>query len=70
MKNRGILNISQKQYILKKYPVCYLCKQFILDTDKPHFDHVQSLKNGGSNDLENIRPTHPICNLRKGAKSM
>lgn len=70
MKKRGVLNTPQKQYLLKRYSWCYLCGQKISDSDILHFDHVKSLKDGGSNELSNIRPTHSICNLRKGAKSM
>ena len=31
-------------------------------------DHVVSLASGGSHTLENVRPSHGLCNLRKGAK--
>ena len=55
---------------------CHLCMEPI-DMDAPrgvgipgwerglHFDHVIALVNGGPDNLENIRPSHGICNLRK-----
>jgi hypothetical protein len=55
---------------------CHLCMEPI-DMDAPrncrgegwerglHFDHVISLSNGGPDNLENIRPSHAVCNLRK-----
>ncbi len=30
-------------------------------------DHVISLARGGSDTLDNVRPTHALCNLRKGS---
>lgn len=31
-----------------------------------HIDHVVSLYSGGSDTMPNLRPSHAICNLRKG----
>ena len=31
-----------------------------------HMDHIVPISRGGSDTLENVRPTHAICNLRKG----
>lgn len=33
-----------------------------------HIDHVIPLVKGGSHTLENVRPSHAICNLKKGAR--
>ena len=33
-----------------------------------HIDHVVPLANGGPDIIENVRPAHGLCNLRKGAK--
>lgn len=33
-----------------------------------HIDHVIPISMGGQDNLENVRPSHAICNLRKGAK--
>lgn len=32
-----------------------------------HIDHVVPIISGGPDRLENVRPTHAICNLRKGS---
>ena len=33
-----------------------------------HIDHVQPLSKGGDDTLENVRPAHAQCNMRKSAK--
>lgn len=33
-----------------------------------HVDHVIPISKGGTDTLENVRPTHGICNIKKGAK--
>ena len=33
-----------------------------------HLDHLVPLSKGGSDTLENIRPAHGMCNVKKGAK--
>ena len=33
-----------------------------------HRDHLIALTNGGEDTIENCRPSHALCNLRKGAK--
>ena len=57
---------------------CYLCK-FPIDLSAPrktgvegwemglHIDHVVPLSKGGMDSLQNVRPTHGICNLKKWA---
>lgn len=52
---------------------CHLCGGSI-DLDLPGTDpmgltrdHVLALVKGGMNDLENVRPAHRVCNLRKGS---
>ena len=34
-----------------------------------HIDHFISLKDGGADSLNNVRPSHGVCNLRKGSTS-
>ena len=55
---------------------CYICDTSI-DLKAPrrvgvqgwekglHLDHVISIKNGGQDTIENIRPTHALCNIKK-----
>lgn len=66
--------------VLKTYGlVCYLCTETIdLKAARQsgrdgweyglHIDHLIALVNGGSDSLENVRPTHGLCNLKKGSK--
>jgi 5-methylcytosine-specific restriction endonuclease McrA len=67
--------------ILNTYGLtCYLCDHPI-DLKYPrrigkedgwelglHIDHVVPIVSGGSDTLENVRPTHAICNMKKGSK--
>jgi HNH endonuclease len=59
---------------------CHICK-LPIDLDAPrrpqdgdgweyglHRDHVIALINGGTDTIENCRPSHAVCNLRKGSK--
>ena len=58
--------------------VCHIC-QGDIDMTAPrktsfkgyelglHIDHVVPLAKGGSHTLENVRPSHAICNMKKGA---
>jgi hypothetical protein len=63
--------------VLEKYgTICYLCNADIF-MDAPrnctgkdwqwglHIDHVIDIQYGGSDSLDNVRPTHALCNLRK-----
>ena len=65
--------------VLEKYGLlCHICGVTI-DVDAPrkqgegdawhmglHIDHVVPISKGGSDTLDNVRPAHAICNLRKG----
>lgn len=67
--------------VLREYGTnCHLCLEAI-DLDAPRaagrgrgwerglqIDHLVPLKDGGPDSLENVRPTHALCNLSKGAK--
>ena len=64
--------------MLKRYgTVCYLCNEPI-DFDAPRTgagyeksfwrDHVVALTNGGPDTLDNVKPSHAICNILKGTK--
>ena len=33
-----------------------------------HFDHVIPLSKGGTNSVDNVRPSHAICNMQKNSK--
>lgn len=48
--------------------VCYLCG-LAMDPNRWHLDHVNPIDNGGEHSYFNTAPTHPECNLAKGAKT-
>ena len=65
------------ELILELYGTdCHICKEPI-DLTAPrlvgqtgwqrslHLDHVLALANGGSDLIENIRPSHALCNVKK-----
>ena len=65
------------EQILEEYgQVCYLC-ELEIDLTLPrkigvagwefglHLDHVTPISKGGQDCLENVAPTHAICNLNK-----
>jgi len=70
---------SAKQVLETYGSDCHLCGLKI-DLDAPRtasikgyelglqVDHLIPLAKGGSDNLENVRPSHAICNMRKGAR--
>jgi 5-methylcytosine-specific restriction endonuclease McrA len=67
------------QDVLHIYGIeCHICKETI-DLTAPrrvgeegwerglHLDHVVSIKHGGTDTLDNVKPAHALCNIRKGA---
>ena len=75
-KQNGFEKYTEKDVLLKYGLVCYLCGKDI-DFSAPrqagkqgwqnglHIDHVLEISLGGPDTLENVRPTHALCNLRK-----
>jgi 5-methylcytosine-specific restriction endonuclease McrA len=66
--------------VLEKYGTnCHLCS-LPIDLDAPrspsieghkmglHIDHLIPLSKGGQDNIENVRPSHAICNMTKGAR--
>jgi len=66
------------EQILSTYGnLCYLCNDEI-DMTAPrnctgenwerglHLDHVVPVSKGGADTIENVRPTHALCNIKKG----
>jgi 5-methylcytosine-specific restriction endonuclease McrA len=52
--------ICQWQYCSEASP--------FVDPQNWHLDHIQPLSRGGEHSYQNAQVTHPVCNLRKGAK--
>ena len=71
-----------EQEVLERYSdICYLCNQTIDLTAnrKPgnkgwqfglHIDHLIPLSKNGSDTIENVRPTHGLCNIKKHDKEL
>lgn len=47
--------------------ICYLCG-FSVDPRNFHIDHVIPVSKSGSNALDNLKVSHPACNMSKGDK--
>lgn len=79
--NNGFTPYKEKE-VLKLYGTkCYLCsKQIDLKAPRAtwikgweyglHIEHVIDIALGGPDTLENVRPAHGICNLRKKPRGM
>ena len=76
MKGNGVERYTLEQVLEEYGSVCYLCEQDI-DLTLPrkigvegwefglHLDHVTPISKGGPDCLENVAPSHAICNLTK-----
>lgn len=80
IKNNNSFDFYTEEQVLLFYGTkCHICK-IAIDLSAPrwsavkgfelglHIDHLVPLAKGGSDTLENVRPAHAVCNLRKGAK--
>ena len=80
MKNGVEHTPYTKEEVLKKYGTnCHICNEPI-DLKAPralrfkgwenglHLDHVIPISKGGPDTIDNIRPAHGLCNMKKGAK--
>ena len=48
---------------------CGICGDILPElAGEIHVDHIRPRSSGGTDDPSNLQATHPICNLRKGAK--
>lgn len=69
MQSNGFLPYTKEQLLGKllvwKY-ICYLCGGHLDDTLE--WDHVKPIAKGGADILANLRPTHSLCNRKKGAE--
>lgn len=71
-----------EQEVLDKYGInCYLCG-YEIDLNAPrncrgnnweaglHIEHLIAICNGGPDNINNVRPSHAICNLTKGVRDV
>ena len=69
----------KRMQVIEEYgPICHLCLEFIdIEISRRigqdgwekslHIDHVIPLSKCGDDTLDNVRPSHAICNMRKGS---
>jgi 5-methylcytosine-specific restriction endonuclease McrA len=48
--------------------VCHICTGVIESMADLHFDHVIPISKGGPHIAGNVRPSHALCNMKKGAR--
>jgi HNH endonuclease len=53
--------------LLARATCCGICGLPFKAGDKIHCDHVLPVSLGGSDHLSNLRATHAVCNIRRGA---
>jgi 5-methylcytosine-specific restriction endonuclease McrA len=71
---------SESQVVELYGTCCYLCNEEIdFNANRRsgmgdnweksfHIDHVVAISKGGSDTLDNVRPAHNLCNLKKGGR--
>jgi len=79
-KQNGVEKYTVEQVLMLYGTNCHICQKPIdFNVSKVagigdnwqnglHIDHVVAIVNGGSDTLDNVRPSHALCNLKKGAK--
>lgn len=67
-KAKGSERVDYAAILAEHGMVCHICGGEIPTLDDLHFDHVIPLARGGLHVPENIRPSHAVCNLRKGVR--
>ena len=79
LNQRNIHKPYTEDQVLKLYgSVCHICKEEIdlLAKRSPgvsgwekglHIDHVIPLSKGGPDTIENVKPSHGLCNIQKSA---
>jgi hypothetical protein len=60
--------IDYREIIAEYGMWCHICDTAIESRDDLHIDHVIPLSRGGSHTKDNLKPSHALCNLKKGAK--
>jgi hypothetical protein len=68
LKSRRVGRVSFRAILARDGMVCHLCALPIAGLFDLHFDHVVPLARGGAHSMDNLKPAHAACNLRKGTK--
>lgn len=83
VKKVNLMKIDQDREKRKSFPwtmyetaferqagICPECGEgMVLQKGKLHMDHINPFRKVGFNDENNLRVTHPKCNLKKSSKS-
>lgn len=67
--NGPVVRVDYDAILARDGLVCHICAGSVGRRDV-HFDHVVPLARGGAHSADNIRVSHSLCNLRKGARIM
>lgn len=60
-----------RELVMSEYgSLCHLCLRPIETLPEYSIDHVVSRSNGGTDDIENLRPAHLSCNSSRGDRSI
>lgn len=72
IKKATVENVSYERVLERDGYWCYICEQAIIPgatgRGKLNFDHFIPLDKGGAHSENNIKPTHRVCNYRKGRR--
>ena len=63
-------NVDYVAILAEHGMTCHICREPIAGRADLHFDHVIPLAKGGPHHADNIRPSHALCNIRKGDRLM
>lgn len=74
--DNGFEKYSEEQVLSRYGDTCHICNYLInLDASRSigslgwemslHIDHLIPISKGGPDTLENVRPSHAVCNLKK-----
>ena len=68
-KMRAFVEVVKPEVVfVRSLRICGICKEYVLDNDKWHVDHIVPLALGGEHSYRNTQLAHAICNQRKGAR--
>jgi len=69
VRRKPLSDSTRKLVYLRDGARCYLCGGHVQWSDL-HVDHRWPWIRGGGDEVRNLRTTHEVCNLRKGAKTL
>lgn len=68
MKTREPIPLSVKAAVIERdWPYCQICGGRVA-LGEQHLDHIVPYSHGGPSSVANLRLTHDLCNIRRGAR--